>query len=102
MNLPFSVEGWQLQVEELQPDHLLDLRQPQDFARGYIEGSVNLPYDQFQDRVFDLIDPTRQVLIIDPGGARAAEMAVWLRGNGVMAGYLVGGLGRWKGDLVKP
>ena len=31
------------------------------------------------------------VLVVDPGGARAAEMAVWLRRHGIDASYLVGG-----------
>ncbi|MCB9766055.1 MAG: rhodanese-like domain-containing protein [Alphaproteobacteria bacterium] len=99
--LPFRVEGWQLLVGELAPAQLVDLRQPEAFARGHIEGAVNLPYDQLQERAFEVIDPTRTALLIDPGGARAAEMAIWLRERGVEAGYLAGGMARWQGEVVK-
>ena len=33
------------------------------------------------------------------GGARAAEMAVWLRRHGIDASYLVGGYSQWTGSL---
>jgi rhodanese-related sulfurtransferase len=40
------------------------------------------------------------VVLLDGGGARAAELALWLRQIGYDAGYLVGGMARWMGDLA--
>ena len=42
------------------------------------------------------------MLVIDPGGARAAEMAVWLRRHDIQASYLVGGYAQWTGPLERP
>jgi rhodanese-related sulfurtransferase len=41
------------------------------------------------------------VLLVDEGGARAAEMAVWLRARGVNARYLVGGMSTWRGAVER-
>lgn len=49
----------------------------------------------------EYIAPGECVLVVDPAGARAAEMATWLRARGVEAGYLEGGYAAWTGPLVK-
>lgn len=98
---PFVVQPWQVQLGSLPPALILDLREPDRFARGHLEGAVNLPYGRFQDEALDQVDPGRPVLVVDPGGARAAEMATWLRARGVSAGYLEGGYAAWTGLLVK-
>ena len=41
------------------------------------------------------------ILLVDEGGARAAEMAVWLSARGRQAHYLVGGLAAWRGPLER-
>lgn len=99
--IPFAVHAWQLQVDEVVPDQILDIRQPAYFARGHLKGSVNMPYERLQDEGPALLDPTRTVLVVDPGGARAAEMAAWLNAQGFQAGFLEGGLGLWTGPLER-
>ena len=79
----------------------MDLRGADRFARGHLEGAINLTYNEFQEEAPRRLDPARSVLVVDPAGARAAEMATWLRARGYQAGYLVGGMAAWLGPLER-
>jgi len=46
-----------------------------------------------------MVSGSTLILLVDEGGARAAEMAVWLRARGQPACYLVGGMSAWRGPL---
>ena len=77
------IEGWQLIEGTLPAPQLIDLRDPESFARGHIPGAENIPYEQLQ--------------VIAEG---RLELALWLRQRGHDAGYLVGGMARWVGELA--
>lgn len=100
--IPLAIEPWQVVCGEVTPDQVLDIRQPDQYGRAHIPGAINVPYGEVQDRGPAALDAARSVLVVDPGGARAAEMAVWLRGQGFQASYLEGGMAAWTGDLDKP
>jgi rhodanese-related sulfurtransferase len=97
--VPLAVEGWQLQCGEIQPSVIVDIRQPEAFAKARMASALNIPYEQLQARGLAELTGRGHVLVVDPGGARAAEMAVWLRRHGVSASYLVGGYAQWTGPL---
>lgn len=103
---PLAAQPWELLCGALRPAHILDLRAPEAFARGHLAGAANLPYERFQGEVLGLLPAgdlsEDDVLIVDPGGARAAEMAVWLRARGRPARYLEGGYAGWTGPLSGP
>lgn len=94
------IEAWQLIEGELTDPQLIDLRGPEAFERGHIPGALAIPYAQLQAEAERRIDRARPVVLLDGGGARAAELALWLRQIGYDAGYLVGGMARWMGDLA--
>ncbi len=96
-----DIAGWQIQCGEFIPDIVVDLRQPQAFKKARLRGAVNIPYEQLQARGPQELKASETVLLVDPGGARAAEMAVWLRRHGLQAHYLVGGYAQWVGDLER-
>lgn len=93
------VEAWQLIEGDLQAPQLIDLRGADAFARGHIPGAMSLPYEQLQAEAEARLHRGRPVVLLDGGGARAAELALWLRQRGYDAGYLVGGMARWVGEL---
>ena len=94
-----GVETWELASESVVPDVIVDIRTVEQFGRAHLHKAINLTYNDFQLLALKTIDPTASVLLVCAGGARAAEMAVWLRGNGVQAQYLVGGMAAWRGPL---
>jgi rhodanese-related sulfurtransferase len=99
MPLPFAVEGWQILCEEILPEQILDLRPADAYDRAHLEGAVSVPYSEFQDEAEAALDKGRTVLLVDAGGARAAEMVIWLRERGYDAAYLKGGMAGWTGPL---
>jgi rhodanese-related sulfurtransferase len=99
--IPFEVPPWALACGEATFDLILDLREPDAFTRGHLAGARNLPYGRFQAEAPGLVPEGATVLVVDPGGARAAELALWLRGRGIPAAFLGGGLSAWTGPLVR-
>jgi phage shock protein E len=76
---------------------LIDVRTPEEFADGHIEGAINIPVDQF--------DPTT---LPDPQGAerilycqsdrRSGIAAEKLAANGDTAVHMKGGIRAWEGN----
>ena len=97
--MTFVVQPWQLLCGELVPGQIVDLRAPERFARGHLHGAINVSYNDFQEEALARLERAATVLVVDPAGARAAEMATWLRGQGWQAGYLEGGMAAWTGPL---
>lgn len=100
--IPFVVQGWQVLTGELRFDRVVDLRPEDRYARGHLPGAVHIPYTAFQEEALERLALGETVLVVDAGGARAAEMATWLRARGYQAGYLEGGLAAWVGPLETP
>lgn len=99
MSFPLAVQAWELLSGAARPSLILDLREPAAFARGHLRGARCLPYNRFQAESPTVSQGHPTILVVDPGGARAAEMAVYLRRFGFAAGYLEGGLAAWPGEL---
>ncbi|MBW9111193.1 ThiF family adenylyltransferase [Microbacterium ureisolvens] len=76
---------------------LLDVREPFETERGVIPGSVLLPLGEV------LADPSRvearTVVVVCQVGMRAQRAAVALRGAGVEASVLAGGIDAWNRDI---
>ena len=49
---------------------IVDVRTPGEFAGGHVEGSVNIPLDQFQARISE-IDPAEPVILCCASGGRS-------------------------------
>ena len=98
MTLPFAVKGWQFDCGEVSVDLVVDIRTEDRFHRGHLPGARCLPYDQFQVHAAALARGHR-VLVVDAAGARAAEMATWLRARDLDAAFLEGGMAAWTGAL---
>jgi rhodanese-related sulfurtransferase len=96
-----ELEAWELASHLSSPDIILDLRTVDQFARAHLRGSINLTYNDFQGEAEQRTKGLASVLLVDEAGARAAEMAVWLRARGIPARYLVGGISAWRGALER-
>ncbi|HEX2046318.1 MAG TPA: rhodanese-like domain-containing protein [Acidimicrobiales bacterium] len=95
-------------AERLDQIQLVDVRYPNEWQVGHIEGAVNIPEDDLAERVGEL-DRARPVVTVCRAGTRSDEAAQWLRGQGFDAENLDGGMLAWKwaglpitGPIVEP
>ncbi|MEZ4257375.1 MAG: rhodanese-like domain-containing protein [Polyangiales bacterium] len=73
---------------------LLDVRTREEFASGHAHGAINIPVQELAQRVSELGDPTRHVVVYCRSGARSAAASGILKA----AGYAVTDIGtqpRW-------
>lgn len=71
-------------------DLVLDVRTPQEFAAGHIEGSVNIPLDELRARLDEVPNSTR-IVVTCAVGLRGYIAARILAGHGIKAENLTGG-----------
>jgi rhodanese-related sulfurtransferase len=73
---------------------ILDVREDDEWAEGHIAGSTHVPMSMLVQRVADVpaADP---LVVVCRVGARSAQVAAWLRGQGRDAHNLAGGLLSW-------
>ena len=66
-------------IEEGTQPFILDVRTPEEYAAGHIEGAVNIPYTELEDRVSELgIELGEEMVVYCRSGRRAgiAEAAL--------------------------
>ena len=71
-------------------DLVLDVRTPQEFVAGHIEGSVNIPLDELRARLDEVPNSTR-IVVTCAVGLRGYIAARILAGHGIKAENLTGG-----------
>ncbi len=74
---------------------LLDVRSPIEFGTEHIEGSLNLPLGELEER-FDEVPRNTGLIVICRSGKRAERAAFTLMGRGFQPQVLEGGLEAWK------
>ena len=75
---------------------VIDLRKLEEFKKGYIANSQNIPGDKIQT-VLGQIDKSRPVLLVDKMGTFSRTAARLLRGVGFTEVYILeGGLVEWQ------
>ena len=91
-----KVEGLnELMVEE--PPFIVDVRQPEEFAAGYIEGSINIPLRELGQNL-DLLPDDEPIVVVCGSGHRSTVGMAVLQ----MLGFedvtsLAGGINAWTG-----
>lgn len=73
---------------------ILDVREDDEWAEGHIASSTHVPMSEIVQRVAEVpaADP---LVVVCRVGARSAQVAAWLRGQGRDAHNLAGGLLSW-------
>lgn len=77
-----------------QPPLVLDVRTPEEYRQGHIEGSVLIPLDELSSRMQE-VPADREVLVICRSGARSGVATSQLRSAGYNAFNISGGLMSW-------
>ncbi|HSV66271.1 MAG TPA: rhodanese-like domain-containing protein [Mycobacteriales bacterium] len=74
---------------------VLDVREPDEWAAGHVDGSLHVPMGQVQGRIADIPNDRRLVVVCRSGG-RSARVTNFLRTQGYDAVNLAGGLKAWE------
>lgn len=78
---------------------LVDLRPPEEFAKGHLYGSINVPWSEF-DSCVPQLPCARAYVLYDQDGSLAPEAASRMRARGYFGvTFLSGGLARWHAEL---
>jgi len=76
--------------------YVLDVREQHEWVEGHAPGVTSIPLSELTDRVAEV--PTdRPVLVVCHSGMRSARATDALRGIGVDAHNVVGGMLAWRG-----
>lgn len=79
---------------------LVDLRTPEEFARGTLPGAENIPLADLPAQRFD---PREKLLLFTDGQTHAAQAWVLLKARGMTSVYvLLGGLDGWRDEVLQP
>ena len=78
-------------LEEFQ---VVDVRYPNEWEAGHIDGSVHIPLDYIYERTEEL-DRSRPVVTVCRSGSRSAQAAEELAGEGFDVRNLSGGIVAW-------
>jgi len=98
---PMLPEELKRSVLEGPMPQIIDVREPQDAARGWIPGSVNIPADQFAAWL-EAADPGDGAVIVCRTGFISAQVCALAARRGHRTRYLEGGMAAWEGPLVGP
>lgn len=74
---------------------LLDVRTPEEFASGHIDGAVNIPVQVLDSRMAELTDKKRPIVVYCRSGARSARAASALRAAGYASVHDIGPMSAW-------
>lgn len=76
---------------------LIDVRTPEEYSQGYIEGAVNIDYkDSDFENLISKIDKSKPVAIYCRSGVRSGKSAVLMKKLGFAKVYdLKGGILKW-------
>ena len=73
--------------------HVLDVREPVEWAHGHVEGAVHLPLLQLVERLSEV--PSGQVVVVCKVGSRSAQATAYLAQQGLDVANLEGGMLEW-------
>ena len=79
---------------------LVDVREPWEFAKTSIEGSLLMPMGEVPGRANAELDPDERLLVLCHHGVRSMNVAVWMRNQGFEQAQSVrGGIDAWSREV---
>lgn len=76
---------------------ILDVREPDEWASGHIDGALHIPMNQVPRRLEE-VSRDRPVVAVCHSGRRSGEVADFLRHRGIPAENMPGGMEQWAGE----
>jgi len=99
-----TIDGPRLEAMQIdgKPLIIVDVREPELFAKGHIKGAINIPYDDAKPRIFKELSPKDRIVFVCHGGPMGDELGHLMAQKGYPAVFnLAGGMKKWKGPVVR-
>ena len=74
---------------------VLDVREPEEWQAGHVEGAVHIPLGTLPVRIQELPD-AQQLLVVCKAGGRSAQACMYLTQHGREVVNLAGGMLEWE------
>lgn len=80
---------------------IVDVREPELFAKGHIPGAINLPWPDAKTRAPVELQPSQDIVLVCHGGPMGDELAAILAAKGfAKVRNLAGGMNGWSGPVT--
>jgi rhodanese-related sulfurtransferase len=99
MEIEISVKELKERVDSGAPPLIVDVREPWENERCSIPGAKLIPMRQVPEELAALKAETRDIVVHCHHGGRSMRVVQWLRGQGVAAGNLTGGIDAWAAEI---
>ncbi|MFO0594064.1 MAG: rhodanese-like domain-containing protein [Myxococcaceae bacterium] len=92
-----NISGEQAHALVKQGAFLLDVRTPEEFAEGHIDGATNVPVQELEAKLASLnLKKDRDVVVYCRSGKRSARASEILKAAGFAKVFDLGGMSNWK------
>jgi Rhodanese-related sulfurtransferase len=79
---------------------LLDVREPWEYAKTSVEGSLLMPMGEVPSRANEELDSDERLLVLCHHGVRSMNVTVWMRSQGFERAQSVrGGIDAWSREV---
>lgn len=96
MDYEITPEAVKSKLDDGQSFILLDVREPWEFERAWIEGAKLMPMGDVPSRAHQELDPEESIVVVCHHGVRSMNVIVWLRQQGFeKAQSMRGGIDAW-------
>ena len=80
---------------------MLDVRNPDEYNSGHVEGAILIPVGELESRLSELPDKDAIIILYCRSGMRSASAFIILANNGYTNVYDMQRASNWPGDLVE-
>lgn len=91
-----EVQQW---IKEKGSGQVIDVREPEEWVSGHIEGARHIPLQQLPYRLQEL-DPQVEYILVCRSGVRSAMACEFLSAHGYRVYNMTGGMLAWPGEIA--
>jgi phage shock protein E len=62
---------------------IIDVRTPEEFESGHVEGSLNLPLQEIMGKIAELNEYNRPIVLCCASGNRSGQAVMYLKSQGI-------------------
>lgn len=92
-----SLKELEYRIEKKLPMRLIDLRSPEEYGLGHLEGAENIPYDCMAERIGELEGERQPVIFYCHRGGHSLQAARIAAARGIPAFSVANGIAYYRG-----